>query len=88
MIVADSNLFVKAHEGRIAIVLVYANDLIITSDDEVEIRQVNDNLSVCFQMKDLGELNIFLVLKLKELRMVCSCASISMLRIFLKNTEA
>jgi len=37
MALADSKLFVKAQEGRIAIVLVYVNDLIITSDDEIEI---------------------------------------------------
>ena len=31
---ADSSLFVKASEGKITIVLVYVDDLIITSDDE------------------------------------------------------
>ena len=33
----DFSLFVKANEGKIAIVLVHVDDLIITSDDEVEI---------------------------------------------------
>jgi len=31
---ADSNLFVKSNEGKMAIVLVYMDDLIITGDDE------------------------------------------------------
>jgi len=34
----DSSLFVKAREGRIAIVWVYVDDLIITGDDEIEIQ--------------------------------------------------
>ncbi|KAL5573132.1 hypothetical protein UlMin_022729 [Ulmus minor] len=60
---ADSSLFVKANEGKIAIVLVYVNDLIITDDDEVEILQTKENLSVRFQMKELGQLKHFLGLK-------------------------
>ena len=36
---ADSNLFVKANERKIAIVLVYLDDLIITDDDKEEIPQ-------------------------------------------------
>lgn len=58
---ADSSLFVKAQDGRLAIVLVYVDDLIITGDDEKEIAQTKTNLSVRFQMKKLGELRHFLV---------------------------
>ena len=57
---ADSSLFVKAREGRITIVLVYVDDLIITGDNETEIQQTKTNLSVRFQMKNLGELKYFL----------------------------
>ncbi|KAE8684131.1 PLAC8 family protein [Hibiscus syriacus] len=60
---ADSSLFVKANEGKLAIVLVYVDDLIITGDDEEEILQTKENLSVRFQMKELGQLKHFLGLE-------------------------
>ena len=45
---ADSSLFVKAGEGKLAIVLVYVDDLIVTGDDEREIYRTKENLSVRF----------------------------------------
>ena len=49
-----------------AIVLVYVDDLIITGDDEWEIQQTKANLSVRFQMKELGELKHFLGLEVER----------------------
>ncbi|KAJ4715914.1 Retrovirus-related Pol polyprotein from transposon TNT 1-94 [Melia azedarach] len=63
---ADSSLFVKKQDGRLAIVLVYVDDLIITGDNEGEIRQTRRNLSVRFQMKELGELKHFLGLEVER----------------------
>ncbi|KAL5577449.1 hypothetical protein UlMin_019148 [Ulmus minor] len=60
---ADSSLFVKANKGKLAIVLVYVDDLIITGDDEAEILRTKENLSVRFQMKELGQLKHFLGLE-------------------------
>ena len=40
---ADSILFFKANEGKIAIVLVYVDDLIIIGDDEAEILRTKKN---------------------------------------------
>ena len=53
---SDSILFVKTKDGRLAIVLVYVDDLIITGDYSEEIQRTRDNLSVWFQMKEFGEL--------------------------------
>ncbi|KAJ4723417.1 Retrovirus-related Pol polyprotein from transposon TNT 1-94 [Melia azedarach] len=63
---ADSSLFVKKQDGRLAIVLVYVDDLIISGDNEGEIRQTRRNLSVRFQMKELGELKHFLGLEVER----------------------
>ena len=48
--------------------LVYVNDLIIIGDDEDEIHQTRENLVVCFQMKELGELKHFLGLEVDQVK--------------------
>ncbi|KAL6311805.1 hypothetical protein AAG906_020916 [Vitis piasezkii] len=58
----NSSLFVKANGGKLAIVLVYV-DLIITGDDVEEICRTKENLSVRFEMKELGQLKHFLGLE-------------------------
>ena len=60
---ADPSLFTKEREGKLAIVLVYVDDLIITGDDIREIQQTRENLSVRFQMTEIGELKHFLGLE-------------------------
>ncbi|CAL1390263.1 unnamed protein product [Linum trigynum] len=57
---SDSSLFVKEQYGKLAIVLVYVDDLIVTGDDEEEINRTRMNLSIRFQIKELGELKQFL----------------------------
>ena len=64
----DLSLFVKAREGKLAIILVYVDDLIITRDDVNEIHQTKKNLSVRFQMKVLGELNHFIGLEVERVK--------------------
>ena len=63
---ADSSLFMKERGGKLAIVLVYVDDLIIAGDDVEEIHQTRGNLSVRFQMKELGELKHFLGLEVER----------------------
>ena len=59
-------MFAKANGERIAIVLVYVDDLIITGDDVEEIFRTKENLSVRFQMKELGQLKHFLGLEVDQ----------------------
>ena len=63
---SDSNLFVKTKDGRLAIVLVYVDDLIIIGDYSEEIQRTREILSVRFQMKKLGELKNFLGLEVER----------------------
>ncbi|WVZ95787.1 hypothetical protein U9M48_041510 [Paspalum notatum var. saurae] len=65
---SDSSLFVKSKEGRLAIVLVYVDDLIITGDNTEEIRRIRENLSIRFQMKEFGELKHFLGLEVERMK--------------------
>lgn len=65
---SDSSLFVKNNGSKIATVLVYVDDLIITGDMVEEIGQTRENLSVRFQMKELGELKHFLGLEVEKTR--------------------
>ena len=62
----DSSLFVRARDGKLAIILVYVDDLIIIGDNEAEIYQIQANLSIRFQMKALGELKHFLGLEVER----------------------
>ncbi|KAF8398519.1 hypothetical protein HHK36_017448 [Tetracentron sinense] len=62
----NSSLFIKNKDEKLAIVLVYVDDLIITGDDEEEIQRTRENLSVRFQMKELGELKHFLRLEVEH----------------------
>jgi len=61
---ADCSVFVKSVNTKLAIVLVYVDDLIITGDYEEEILLIKQNLSVRFQMKELGQLKHFLGLEI------------------------
>ncbi|XP_019178882.1 PREDICTED: uncharacterized protein LOC109174044 [Ipomoea nil] len=61
---SDSSLFVKAKGRKLAIVLVYVDDLVLTCDDVEEVLRTKENLSVRFKMKELGYLNHFLGLEI------------------------
>ncbi|KAK4277183.1 hypothetical protein QN277_015217 [Acacia crassicarpa] len=57
---SDHTLFVKHHKGKMAVLAVYVDDIILTGDDEVEINQIKAALAREFQIKDLGEMKYFL----------------------------
>ena len=61
-------MFVKLQGSKLAVVLVYVDDLIITGDDEDKIHRIRENLVVRFQMKELGELKHFLGLEVDQVK--------------------
>ena len=57
----DHTLFIKhSSQGKIAALIVYVDDIIVTGDDLEEIIQLKKSLSKEFQIKDLGTLKYFL----------------------------
>ena len=58
---ADHTLFVKSSpEGKIAILIVYVDDIILTGNDAREIVKLKKLLAAEFEIKDLGALRYFL----------------------------
>ncbi|XP_076929081.1 uncharacterized protein LOC143593292 [Bidens hawaiensis] len=58
--ISDYSLFVKYVNNVIVVLLVYVDDIVLTGNDENEIRKVKLALSSCFKIKDLGILKYFL----------------------------
>ena len=52
--------FKHSSNGNVAILIVYVDDIILTSDDEVEMINLKNTLSQEFEIKDLGALRYFL----------------------------
>jgi hypothetical protein len=57
---ADHTLFYKHSGLKVTMLAVYVDDIIITGDDETEIKSLKKNLSKQFEVKDLGPLRYFL----------------------------
>ena len=56
---ADSNLYYKVEQGNPVILLLYVDDLFVTSEDGL-IADMKRKLAVEFKMKDLGMMHYFL----------------------------
>jgi Reverse transcriptase (RNA-dependent DNA polymerase) len=57
---ANHTLFYKQDGGKIAILIIYVDDMIITGDNHKEIMMLETKLSKEFEMKNLGGLKYFL----------------------------
>jgi Reverse transcriptase (RNA-dependent DNA polymerase) len=56
----DPSLFVAKIKEKTVILLVYVDDIIITSDDHDYLNSCISHLQQCFALKDLGSLSYFL----------------------------
>ncbi|KAK4381916.1 Retrovirus-related Pol polyprotein from transposon RE1 [Sesamum angolense] len=63
---SDSSLFVKTKSKGHLLVLLYVDDMLITGENEAEISCLRNDLSVRFEMKNLGEIGCFLGLEVKK----------------------
>ncbi|RDY03252.1 Copia protein, partial [Mucuna pruriens] len=57
----DHTLFIKySPDGKLTLLLVYADDMIVIGDDEIEKLTLKEKLATQFEMKELGKLKYFL----------------------------
>jgi Reverse transcriptase (RNA-dependent DNA polymerase)/Integrase core domain len=66
---SDHTLFYRKRHEKIAVLIIYVDDMIITGDDQDEIGRLEERLSEEFEMKNLGGLKYFLgieVVRTKE----------------------
>ena len=64
----DPCLFTWRHKGKLAIVILYVDDMLIASNDIKKLREIKNHLSREFQMKDLGEPKNFLGMNIQRNR--------------------
>ncbi|KAJ4719945.1 Retrovirus-related Pol polyprotein from transposon TNT 1-94 [Melia azedarach] len=58
--------FRHPHDVKIAILVVYVDDIILTGDDVFEMNRLKISLSSIFEIKDLGALRYFLGMKVAQ----------------------
>jgi len=64
---ADSSLFIKLESNVHLMVLLYVDDMIITGNNDAKISMLKSDLSVRFEMKNLGEMSCFLGLEVEKI---------------------
>lgn len=57
-------MFTKRQRGKVVFLLIYVDDLVITGNDEVLIKELKGILNQNFKIKDLGKLKYFLGLEI------------------------
>ncbi|KAL0383146.1 UNVERIFIED_CONTAM: Retrovirus-related Pol polyprotein from transposon TNT 1-94 [Sesamum calycinum] len=77
-----SSLFINIESDMHLLVLLYVDDMIITSNDEAEISTLKNNLSVRFEIKNLGEVSCFLGQRQKDQMLDISSPKEVMRRIY------
>nr|KYP51628.1 Retrovirus-related Pol polyprotein from transposon TNT 1-94 [Cajanus cajan] len=57
---ADHNLFIKASNSAITVLIIYVDDIVLTGNSDSEITAIKHALHTHFRIKDLGILKYFL----------------------------
>nr|GFA25451.1 putative reverse transcriptase, RNA-dependent DNA polymerase [Tanacetum cinerariifolium] len=57
---SDHTLFLKNRKNHVTCLIIYVDDMVITGNDEEEIKRLKEGLFTEFEMKDLGNLKYFL----------------------------
>ena len=57
---SDHTLFLKKGDGQITCLIIYVDDMVITGNNEKEIKELKRKLFMEFEMKDSGNLKYFL----------------------------
>jgi Reverse transcriptase (RNA-dependent DNA polymerase) len=57
---ADHTMFIRKNEGKLCVLIVYVDDIVLTSNDTMEMGRIKDSLATKFEMKNLGALRYFL----------------------------
>ena len=60
----NHSLFIKRDGSRFIALLVYIDDIIIASNDDLDITKLKKTLDTMFKLKDLGPLGFFLGLEI------------------------
>lgn len=64
----DPCLFTWRQKGKLAMVVLYVDDMLVASNDSEKLKEIKDHLSSVFQMKDLGEPRNFLGMTIQRNR--------------------
>lgn len=81
---SDASLFVIYDGSHVVILLLYVDDIILTSSN-IQVQQVINNNVELFELKDMGPLTCFWACKLSTRRMViCLFTNLSIFKIWLK----
>ena len=57
---ADHTMFIKYHNSKITILIVYVDDIVVIGDNHEEMARLKKYLATQFEIKDLGKLRYFL----------------------------
>lgn len=64
--VADASLFIYNRDKSLLYMLVYVDDIIIIGNNPAAISRFITSLSLCFSLKDLGDLSFFLGIEVQQ----------------------